>query len=336
MAANGAKSFIKSCFLRSRVMRLASACKPPSVVVLRYHSIREDPKQHQQYLTGIVHSLARFDEHMRIIASEYAPVSLEEILGFAEEKAPIPRRAVAVTFDDGFADNLEVAAPVMNRYGIKGTVYVSVGFVEARETLWFLRIRNAFNTSTVLTWQGLQADREYDFSHPDERYRAFLEASRACARETGEQQESLVSSIERRLGVAPLRPERRIMLTWDDIRELQGQGHIVGSHTMSHPNVAHVGREEVVRELVDSKHRLEEKTRVSIVHCSFPKPILAPYFTEETIQEVRRAGYRTAVTCEPGVFRFGDDLLRINRCAVPDSGAELKWLLENAFLGIRA
>jgi peptidoglycan/xylan/chitin deacetylase (PgdA/CDA1 family) len=333
MAADGAKSVIKRCLLRSRVMRVAGTCFPPSVVVLRYHSIREDPKLSQQYLSGIVHALDRFDEHMRIIASEYVPVSLDDIVGFAEGKAAIPRRAVAVTFDDGFADNLEIAAPVMNRYGIKGAVFVSVGFVEARDTLWFLRIRNAFNASTVPAWPGLQGDREYDFSLPVERYQAFLEASRACAQVTGERQESLVGSIEQRLGVPPLRPEQKIMLTWNDIRELQAQGHIIGSHTMSHPNVAHVGHEELVRELVDSKRRLEEKTQVSIIHFSFPKPILTPYFTEETIEEVRRAGYRTAVTCEPGTFRRSDDLFRINRFIVPHTGTELQWLLENAFLG---
>jgi len=336
MAGTNAKSILKSCLLRSRVMRLAGSSFPPSVAVLRYHSIREDPKLHEQYLTGIVHSLARFEEHMRIVASEYTPVSLDDIVAFAEGRTAIPRRAVAVTFDDGFADNLEVAAPVMNRHGIKAAVFVSVGFVEARETLWFLRIRNAFNTSTVATWPGVRGDGKYDFSLPAERYQAFLEASRACAQMTGERQESLVSSMEQRLGTAPLRPERKIMLTWDDIRELQSQGHIVGSHTMSHPNVAHVGHEELVRELVESKRRLEEETQVPILHCSFPKPILAPYFTEETIKEVQNAGYRTAVTCEPGTFRLGDDLLRITRFAVPDNGVDLRWLLEGAFLGRRA
>jgi len=336
MAANRAKSVLKSCLLQSRVTRLAGMCFPPSVTVLRYHSIREDPKRHQQYLTGIMHSLAQFEEHMRIVATEYVPVSLDDIVGFAEGRAAIPRGAVAVTFDDGFADNLELAAPVMNRYGIKAAVYVSAGFVETPETLWFLRIRNAFNTSDVLAWRGLRGDRQYDFTLPAERHQAFLEASRACAQVTGERQESLVGSLEQRLGVAPLRPERKIMLTWNDIRELQAQGHIVGSHTMTHPNVAHVGHEELVRELVDSKRRLEEETRVPVIHCSFPKPILAPYFTEETVKEVRNAGYRTAVTCEPGTFRAGDDLLKINRFAVPDTGVEFAWLLESAFLGRRA
>jgi len=336
MAAQDSRTILKRCLLRSRVMRLAGRFSPPSVAVLRYHSIRKDPKLHQHYLTGIVHSLAQFEEHMRIVASEYAPVSLDDFVAFSDGRAAIPRRAVAVTFDDGFADNLEIAAPVMNRYGIRAAVFVSVGFVEARETLWFLRIRHAFNTSTVPVWPGLQGDRHFDFSVPAERYQAFLEASRACAQLTGERQQSLVSSLEHRLEATQLRPEEKIMLTWDGIRELLVQGHIVGAHTVSHPNVAHIGHEELVRELVDSKRRLEEETRAPILHCSFPKPILAPYFTEETIREVRRAGYRTAVTCEPGTFRSGGDLLRINRFAVPDTGEDLRWLLEGAFLGRRA
>ena len=335
MAADRAKSIVKSGLLRSRALRLANAWLPPAAVVLRYHSIREDPRRHQGYLPGIVHSVARFEEHMRIVAEEYVPVSLDDLVGFAEGEAEIPRRAVAVTFDDGFADNLEMAAPIMNRHRIRGAVFVTVGFVEAGGTPWFARIRHAFNASAERTWPGLDGDRQFDFSQPDGRYRAFLEASGACARLTGARQEAIVQSLERRLGVGSFRVEEHMMLCWDQIRALRAQGHIVGSHTMTHPNVAHLPREELVEELTESKRLLEEKTQAPVVHFSYPRPILDPYFTDETTQAVRQAGYRTAGTCEPGTFRPGHDLLRINRVAVPQTGDEVRWLLENTFLGRR-
>ena len=333
MTADRAKSIVKSGLLRSHVLRLASAWLPPAVVVLAYHSIRKDPGRHQGYLPGIVHSAAQFEDHMRIVAREFVPVSLDDLVAFAERRTEIPRRAVAVTLDDGFADNLHIAAPIMNRYGIRGAIFVSVGFVDAGRTPWFARIRHAFNTSEQHMWPGLEGDREFDLSRPDGRYRAFLEASGACARSTGGRQETLVQSLERQLGVGAFQVEERMILTWEQIRALRAQGHIVGSHTMTHPNLAHVPPAELMQELTESKRLLEENTQAPVAHFSYPRPILDPYFTDETTEAVRQAGYRTAGTCESGTFRIGDDLLRINRLAVPRAADEVRWLLENTFLG---
>jgi peptidoglycan/xylan/chitin deacetylase (PgdA/CDA1 family) len=334
MRVSIAKQVVKRLVLRSRVLSHVSTLGPRGVVILRYHSIRENPERHSAYLPGIMHSVQRFEDHMRLLASAYTPVTMDDVVRFAEEGAQIPQRAVAVTFDDGFADNLEVAAPVMNRYGIKAAVYVSVGFIETGRILWFVRLRNAFDKTTARAWNGVQGDNEFDLSQRTAKREAFLEASRACAQTTGEKQEALLSMLEHRLGEARLDEENRLMLTWAQIRALHEQGHIVGSHTMTHPNLAHVALDEVVRELNDSKRIMETNTQFPIDHFSYPKPILVPYFTEQTSAKVRLSGYRTAVTCEPGRFRSGDDVMRISRISAPEDVNDLKWVLDCTLGGI--
>ena len=69
-----------------------------------YHSIVEEPKLTENIL-GTSKSTAVFEAHMKALARWFAPVTIEQVVQFAEEGRKLPSNAVAVTFDDGFADN---------------------------------------------------------------------------------------------------------------------------------------------------------------------------------------------------------------------------------------
>src|SRR5262249_348286 len=67
----------------------------------------------------------------------YEPVTLDDLAAFVRGERAMPRRCVAVTFDDGFADNFEIAAPILNRAGIKAAFYITVGCIEPVRLPWF-------------------------------------------------------------------------------------------------------------------------------------------------------------------------------------------------------
>src|SRR5258708_2191633 len=92
-------------------LRLAAALKPSAAVILTYHSIREEPDD-EWIGPGITHSTKIFTRHMELVCRRFHPVTLEDILMFLEGERTLPPRAVAVTFDDGFLDNFETAAPI--------------------------------------------------------------------------------------------------------------------------------------------------------------------------------------------------------------------------------
>ncbi len=319
---------------RNRVLRTIGRLAPAGAVVLMYHSVQHDPKAARDTIgEGISHPAAAFDRQMELIAREFTPVGLDAVGRFLSKQESLPRRAVAVTFDDGFRDNCEIAAPILARHGIRATFYVTAGCVESGKAPWFCRLRRVFRRGKLPACPGVAHGQAG--SLPYDRDQAMLAAMQCCATMTGERQEQWVASIEHDLGVGPAADLNGLMLQWDQVRALHREGHLIGSHTMSHPNLAHVPLVEVRRELQESKRLLECRLGAAVEHFSYPCPILSPHWTTQTEALSRDVGYVTAATTDTGLARAGSSPLLIPRVAAPMEMDEFRWALEVSLLGHR-
>ena len=105
---------------------------PSGGIVLAYHrvtTVAHDP--HRLAVTP-----AHFAEHLDVITSQGVPMTLEAMVAAAQQGA-LPRRAVAVTFDDGYADNLQCAAPLLARAKVPATVFISTSACENGHQFWW-------------------------------------------------------------------------------------------------------------------------------------------------------------------------------------------------------
>ncbi len=330
------KQMIKSALMYSQVPRLIAWGLATRVVILRYHSVLDEPSRYADSIGyGIIHSTRSFRAHMEILASEYHPVTIDDLLLFLTGQKDLQRRSVLVTFDDGYADNCEIAVPILDHYGISAAFYVAVGPIDAPPIPWFSRLRYAFSISNRDTVFDIAEQRDRPLKEQADRYAAFQSAARHCACLVGNKQESAVREIEKHLNVAPLDAKECPMMTWDQVREVRRHGHTVGSHTVTHPNMAHVSAEELQHELVESKRKLEQVLGEPIVHFSYPSPILEPHYTEETIRACAQAGYKTSVTCTSGGVQPWHNPLAIQRIHSDDDKLQFRWNLEWTFLGGR-
>jgi peptidoglycan/xylan/chitin deacetylase (PgdA/CDA1 family) len=162
---------------------------------------------------------------------------------------------------------------------------------------------------------------------------AFLSASEWCARSAGDTQARIISKIEQDLDVETLQTRVCATMTWDQVRGLRRAGHLIGSHTLTHPNLAYVDQETQWREILESKIQLEEKLGWPVDYFSYPNPIMCPNFTDRTVESTRRAGYKLAVTMMRGPVRFGHDPQALPRVPAPPEGEELAWYADNALIG---
>lgn len=189
------KDWIKRGLIASGLTRMAGRLHGKGVVILMYHSVMEKPEQQGQTLGGIIHSSGIFERQMEIIAGEYQPVTLDQVLLFLRGEKELPGRAVVITFDDGYADNCEIAAPILNRVGIPATFYVTVDCVERAKLPWPSRLRWAFFTTKKKSWEG-QNGTIWPLQDAEQLDRTFLAACDDCAKLAGEAQERFVRSIE--------------------------------------------------------------------------------------------------------------------------------------------
>ncbi len=330
-----AKAWAKKALLGTRALHVAGQLTSAPAVILMYHSVQDQPERCANSIgTSIIHATLVFERQMELIVQGFNPVTLDDILLFLTGEKDLAPRAVAVTFDDGFADNFHVAAPMLSRFGIRASFYLTVGLIGTPDAPWYCRIRHAFATTRKREWHDWEG-RVSRLSTPQNLNSAMQIAWGRCAGMPSLAREEAIKTIECELDVEPLASASPLMMNWDEARRLQQEGHIIGSHTMTHPNLAHSDETEVYRELVESKLRLEKELGVPGVHFSYPHPALDPHWNERTVAICKEAGYRTAVTTIGGPVRAGTHPLILTRNRTPRPEHEFLWHVECAFLGRR-
>jgi len=327
------KNWVKRVSGRIEVLRLANRFSPGGAAILMYHSVQDEPERYANSIgTGIIHSTSMFARQMELISRRFSPVTIDDIRLFLSGGKALPSRAVAVTFDDGYADNAEVVAPILSRFGVRAAFYLTAGLIGTKNPPWFCRLRNAFAMTRKKEWLPPRNGQSWSLATAQERDAALLAAFNLCASSAGAALEHTIQHIEGGLDIEPFIGGSGLMMDWNQARALQRAGHIVGCHTLTHPNVAHVAMDVAHRELTESKRKLEEELNIPVRHFSYPHPALNPQWNNGTVAISKEAGYQTAVTTTPGLVRAGANPLILSRVWTPRSEHEFLWNLECSFL----
>ena len=326
------KGAIKNGIVRSGLLRALGRFRPADAVILMYHSVLEDPRSQECYLGEISYPRDVFRKQMELLARRYHPVSLDDVLRYVTQQAELPRRSVAITFDDGYTDNYEVAAPVLKDAGVPATFYATVDCVERRRLPWPSHLRFMLRNTKREKWIDASG-RSWPLPCEAKREAAVMRSCDECCKLVGAAQDEYIASVSNELEIQVPTESGALMMDYAQMRSLIQQGHIIGSHTLSHPNMAYVEPGTARRELTESKQRLEQGLKSPIIHFAYPCPALSPHWTDQTLEASREAGYATAVTTDPGSARAGDNPLRLKRIAAPNDVNELEWNLECVFAG---
>jgi peptidoglycan/xylan/chitin deacetylase (PgdA/CDA1 family) len=326
------KDWAKRTIVNSRLLRMAGSVRGPSAAILMYHSVLPDPSLWVDTWGEIAHSELVFRAQMELLATEFHPTSLDDAIKHIRDGDDLPRRSVVITFDDGYSDNYEFAMPALNRTGVPATFYVTVDCVENKRLPWPSRLRFAFRKTKLSAWNDSQG-KNWQLNSPAERVEAFLSSCDVCCQLSGKEQENFVVGVEQELDAKIPCHQASPMLSYEQMRSLQRNGHTVGSHTMTHPNMAYLKQDEAVHEFSESKRRLELNLEASIPHFSYPCPALSPHWSAQTAEQSRAAGYETAVTTDSGITRTGDNPFSLRRIRPTKTVEGLRWNLESAFAG---
>jgi peptidoglycan/xylan/chitin deacetylase (PgdA/CDA1 family) len=120
----------------------------------------------------------------------------------------------------------------------------------------------------------------------------------------------------------------RVMLTWDEVREMHALGMTIGSHTITHPNLPNAGLAAAREEIVGARRRLEHEIGAAVTMFSYPNGGADRYFTPELKELVREAGYAAASTSRNAFAGPGSDLFALERIEVEEELHDLAFALE--------
>jgi peptidoglycan/xylan/chitin deacetylase (PgdA/CDA1 family) len=246
----------------------------------------------------------RFEEHLRVLTTEWRPIALRELVEAIEEGKSLPARSVVVTFDDGYRNVLTTALPLLRKYAIPATLFV---VTHGRRRMWEDDVEVAMERTIV---NSVQCDGVlYRFPSLDAK-RVALTAILPVLQRLGPARERAVESLVEALGV-PCFPqdEDRDLLDWEERVALQKEGVEIGSHADQHSSLTE-------RPIVEVREALRRSREALVSHFGDGRYGLAyPYGSsgDAISGAARGAGFTCGLIGRPGFNRQSADLFALKR-----------------------
>lgn len=222
----------------------------------------------------------------------------------------LPARALAISFDDGYADNEAVAAPLLRRHGMTATFFVSTGFL-AGDCMWNDRVIEALRRCEApeidLSALGLG---RWPLGSAALRRQAVDAVLKGIKHLDPDRR---TAAVDRVVDAAGGRPSPSLMMRPDQVRSLRAQGMDVGAHTVNHPILARLSPAAARQEMVDGKAALEQILGEPVDLFAYPNGVPDKDYTAEHAAMARDCGFRAAVSTAWGAASMRSDRYQLPR-----------------------
>jgi peptidoglycan/xylan/chitin deacetylase (PgdA/CDA1 family) len=296
---------IASGFMRAVGSMLSPSGARGRLSILIYHRIlrARDP------LLDDTIDAASFAQQMALLASNFNVLPLGEAVQRLA-KGRLPGRAACVTFDDGYADNHDVALPILKQSGIPATFFVATGFLDGGR-MWndtiIEALRRAQGPTLDLSSLDLGA---LPVSSIDERRAAVRGLLRAIKHRPPAERADIVGRIASTIG-QPLPDD--LMMTRAQVRALYDAGMALGGHTVTHPILTRISDKEAEAEMGEGKAVLEAMISGPVELFAYPNGIPTEDFGPGHVALARKVGFSAAVTTSWGAAQRTSDVFQLPR-----------------------
>lgn len=283
-------------------------------LILGYHRVADVTEDHYEVCVTPGH----FAEQMAVVSKYAHPISLTELVGHLMADS-LPPRSVAVTFDDGYADNLYQAKPVLEKYAVPATVFVCTGYA-GKEFWWDELERLVMSSQADVHTLRLQVhESRFMWDQPNVSPAAENHEVRSWLRDAlyhfllplnFEDQNHAMNMIRDWSGLSSEETAAARAMSHQELLQLARGGLIeLGSHTRYHPVLPRLSSEKQKVEIESSKRDLEDLLGQGVVGFAYPNGRA----TDEAKRIVRDAGFTYACTSLHDVVRPGADLYELTR-----------------------
>ncbi|PIF13490.1 polysaccharide deacetylase family protein [Janthinobacterium sp. 13] len=268
--------------------------------ILIYHRVlaRPDP-----LFPGEVDA-ALFQRQLRLLKRFYTPLPLGDAVRRLQDGS-LPPHAACITFDDGYADNAQVALPLLQRHGLHATFFIATGYLDGGQ-MWndtvIDAVRQAPGAVLDLRAQELGA---FPVATLAQRQAAIAALLGRLKYLPFAQRQRLAVQIRRQAGARASAPA---MLSTAQLRQLHGAGMTLGGHTASHPILSTLAERAAQLDIANGKQQLESLVQAPVTLFAYPNGKAGRDYGAPHVAMVKRLGFQAAVATDWGVARPGADL----------------------------
>jgi peptidoglycan/xylan/chitin deacetylase (PgdA/CDA1 family) len=288
----------------ARTRALDRPSDEPRLTIVRHHRVYAD---HERPLYRLGVSEQVFTAQLALLTRQgLTPITVSE--GLERLSRGTPGHAVALSFDDGYADNVWRALPRLQAVGARATFYLTAGLMEERRAPWWDELAHAIEQTREDRLRVELGDDRFDLPlrGRTDRLRAVQQLAPALRTPPVERDHRL-AALRMRLGVP--RPAPCALASWDAATALVRSGMEVGAHTMTHPHLTTLLPDAQAREIADSVSLIERRLDIHPVGLAYPGGDHDGW----TVEVTRACGLGHAVTTRPGVNEPGADRFELRR-----------------------
>lgn len=251
-----------------------------------------------------------FERIIATLTKNYTVVPLEQYLddtaAFASKK-----KIATVLFDDGYKDNIEIAAPILSKYKCPASFYVVTDCIDRNIPTWTYILDDRFSKT-------IKEKIELDFDFVPEKYKVVILGNSSTNKKEIKPWLKKLSNRQRQLVLENILQQcddvvlpQNKMMNWKEVKQLADGGFIVGSHSHTHPMLASLQNEnEIKEELTVSSKKI--KTELGFFPATISYPIGS--FDERVTKLANETGYKYGLAVEQQFYQSSkNDLYEIPR-----------------------
>ncbi len=282
----------------------------PLPVILMYHSV--DDRNGRSDTWNLSVSPDNFAGQVEALVSERTVVPLEE-LARCVRAGRVPPRYAAITFDDGYANNLTIAKPVLERYNAPATLFLMTAAANSSGFWWDRLERIVMEADFLPPMLSISLpDRALEITvETVDRRQIFIAIWSRLHELDADDRDSAIAYLAGVLAVQPADPALR-PLTTDEVQQLKHSTFSLGAHTHSHPSLPRLGPTELMREIADSKAICESLLERQITTFAYP----FGDYDDRVRAAVAETGLTVACTIAHRSVQSDDDCLALPRIGV--------------------
>jgi peptidoglycan/xylan/chitin deacetylase (PgdA/CDA1 family) len=311
-----------------RFLKGKTAWRDCRVVILMYHRVFETSSDPWELCVSPKH----FGLHLELLRRYFPVLSLKQLLK-ALRNAQLPKRGVVLTFDDGYADNLWNAKPLLEKYGLPATVFITSGSLDSRSEFWWDELER------ILLQPGKLPKRlhlnvrgraySWETTNLEDRKIAYFALHNKLQPLKPTERDPIMADLFAWAALDPTgRSDYRPLATDELIQLAQGELVDIGAHAMTHPLLSAMTPSDQSAEIAGSRKKLEDIIGSRVDTFSYPYGNLSA----DTVGIVGKSGFVTALTTSEHPVRAGANPFQLGRFAVGDWGADrFKRRLDNFF-----
>nr|MBK9650435.1 polysaccharide deacetylase family protein [Bacteroidota bacterium] len=309
------KKILKPFYLR--LQKQMDVLLNGSCAVLLYHrvnNLKTDPQ-----LLNVTPQ--HFDEQLSYLKKNHFVIQIDELLHNLEHKKRFPKKCVALTFDDGYADNYLEALPILESHNMQALFYIATGTLNTDNEFWWDAVERIIllNENIPLQDQFSLDEKVFDLKNLDtqKRFQIYTQLLPLFRKMVAKQREEKIAELAAMFNSLSPRASHRPM-TFDELKKLSAsKSAVIGAHTHMHPSLGALDYNQQLEEIKTSKDILENILSNNLIHFSFPFGTIADY-DADTIVICKNLDFKMVAANFPYIVNRNSNIFHFPRFLVRD------------------